>query len=303
MSETSTAPDIDPQEINAHHIESEFDTPDVIYVDLCLIRDYQFGCLFTFIQEHPPEIAERLYAHLIAKWPERQRSHFDTITSFFPELKITQKAFDERLHDPQWSDRIFIASPMTVYPHVLKAQLTINVNHSQVSEKFTKIKISQHQYIKNYDRVVYMINTWPLTLSKESQDQTAAFFRDNFLVDVVMINQSPDKFSTELFLQVDHFHIRYLKQFIENTHIQKLLSESVYIKKKLFAAPFFAIENHREYPPKRMDSELAYLNARLNVSFTFSWIPNNLCCVMQDAFEMTAEETDDGGRADNKHAS
>lgn len=302
MSETSHERDLDPQEINAHHIESEFDTPDLIYIDLELIRDYQFGCLFTFIQEHPPEKATKLYEYLLAKWPERQKSHFDTIIPFFPELKITQKEFGERLNDPEWSDRIFIASPMTVYPHVLKAQLTINVNHSQVSEKFTKIKISQHQYIRNYDRVVYALNTWPLTLSKELCDQTAAFFRDNFLVDVIVINQAPDKFSKELFSLIDHFHIRHIKDFIESPAIQKLLTENVYIKKKMFAVPFFPIPNHREFPEKRIDSELTYLHARLNISFTFSWIPNNLCCIMQNAFEVKSEEVTDGGRTDTQNS-
>lgn len=269
--------------INNSSMINDFDTPDFIYIDLGLVRDFQFGTIFTFLHDHP-ETADKKFKYLMSRWQLRQKGHFDFLDNYFPTLGITTHQINERLADPKYSDAIFRASPITFYPNVIKANQTVNINHSQVSEKFKKIKISQHQYVKNYDRVMFCINTWPLVLSKENQDLTAAFFRDNYLVDVTIISVNPEKLPLEIFKVADHLHLRYPYLFNKNPEILKELGTKTYINKKIFAAPMFDIENLNEYPDKRIEGELEFLFAYMNVLVTFKWIPNNVFCIRPDLF-------------------
>ena len=262
---------------------NDFDTPDFIYIELGLIKDLQFGTIFSFLHEHP-ETAEDKFKYLMSRWGLRQKGHFDTLDTYFPKLGITSQQINDRLSDPAYSDEIFRVSPITFYPNIIKANQTVNINHSQVSEKFKKIKISQHQYVKDYDRVLFCVNTWPLVLSKDNQDLCAAFFRDNFLVDVKIISIDPQNLPLAVFKAADHLHVRYPYQLNRNQEILDELSKKTYINKKIFAAPMFDVKNVSDYPDKRIEGELEFLFAYMNVLVTFKWIPNNVFCIRPDLF-------------------
>lgn len=267
--------------LNSMIIEKEFETPDFIYIDLALVKDFYVGAAIEYLKTQPnPDV---LYDRMMKSLHLHQTRITHTPHALCRALDTSPEMLGSIIANK--SSDVCLSSPMTPYPNTLRAHQTININHSQVSEKFKKVQIAQGKYIKEYEDVVFVINIWPLTsLNQEMHNLVAKFFRDNFLVNVLIIREDPEKIAVDFYTKCDHLHLYYLTSFLKNTRIHELMATTPYLDKRLFAAPLFDIENPQDYPEKRIFAEMEFAKSRLNTNATFEWIPKDRYAVKPDLF-------------------
>ncbi len=261
------------QAIHTSVVEDTLITPDHIYIDLELAKDYRLGCVFSFLDERPPQDASHAY-HVIKQnlYDYQLRKYHETHPYFF-DLGITDAMIEERLKDPAYADQIFTRSPSTHFIESLKTQLSINVNHSQVKEKWTRVELSKGRYRREYDDVTFYINTYPLQLSEAVRNLVGRFFTDNYNVNTVILCQDITRVSVSTVKAFDEMYVIHLGRVLDNKLINKALSDMQLKPKRIFAPMMF--DRHRKtVNAKAYEAEVNFLKVYLDVLCTFEWIPN-----------------------------
>lgn len=263
--------------INEKLLKSELITPNRYYIDLDFIRDSNLGCLLSMISEQPLSERERLYKIFLSGLKAYQLRMFDDITRYFPGLPFTQEEFDHHLHNPEKSEEIFDYSPMTEYPHAIKANLEVNINHSQVAEKWKDIPIPEKpdHFLRQYEDVEFVINTYPLTLTKAQHDRIGHFFTTYFGVSVRLISIALRDLPVDLLKSCDDITLKSLPDITDNDAVFKGISEGDFIGKYIHIPLIFKPEVRSSI---RDNEQLKKLIERITDQYRifciFNWIPS-----------------------------
>ncbi len=269
----NTAPDSAVQAIHASTIEDSLVTPDHMYIDLELAKDYRLGCMLSFLDERPTADAAKAYQVIKQNLYNYQLRKYHETEPYFFDLGITDSMIETRLYDPAYADQIFARSPNTYFLECLKAQMAINVNHSQVKEKFKRIQLSKGKYRREYDDVTFYVNTYPLQLSSSVRDLVGRFFTDNYRVTTVVLCQDIRQASVSMITAFDEMYVIHLGRLLDNKMINKALSDMQLKSRRIFAPMMF--DRHRKTThAKAYEAEVNFLKVFLGVLCTFEWIPN-----------------------------
>ena len=120
--------------LNQEMIVSDLITPDRLYVDLALIKDFNIGALLSFRDERK-DTWKTLYQSIITALPEYQIRKFDDLAHYFPEFGLSNQTLRARIYDPEWAGHILHNAPITPFINTLRSQILVNVNHSAVIGK------------------------------------------------------------------------------------------------------------------------------------------------------------------------
>lgn len=224
--------------INEEWISSSLITPDRLYVDLRLLKDFNIGCLLSFAMQKAhasqregytrEDEYKEMYDKIVALLPEYNQRRYDDVGHAFPFMEITSAQITERLADPRYSAFIFHHAPATRFVESLVAQIAVNVNHSAVAGKRDPIEI--------------LINTHPLRLDANCIKATGTFIAALLGVTVRVVYQDITKWQLAHMKIYDEVYTYHLKEIMDVQVINEEYSKMGFINKRLFAAKLFGNE-------------------------------------------------------------
>lgn len=258
----------DPEElkaINDQMIQSQLITPDRLYVDLAIMRDFGIGAIMSHAFEKGEQEARRVYSHVFGNMKAYQRRYFFDPLHYFPECGMTRSQLTERLLDPKYSDHIFRAAPVTEFLALLGTHIAVNVNHSAVKGKTDK-------------PITITLNTYPLTLSEETKKLIAVYLATTFGVEVRIWREDLSEISLKKIFAFDEYYLYYIKEFSHNQAIHKSLSDGEFSEKRIFGIPVCGYEVDKSRSDKSLAQELLLVESRLNVlTLGYKHIPIEKC--------------------------
>lgn len=272
---TTTAAEV--QRINQSLITDGLVTPDHYYLDLMLLKDIRVGMVIAAIYNRPEGERQSLYDELTKLLSVYQARSFDD-----DEGLVKHPCYKEGkalLEDPATQARVFLVSPMTPLRETIDAHLVINANHSQLREKFEKVRVSKTTYRKNWDAITFHVNTYPFPAEGEVAKLAAAFIVDRYGVNVELIYHAPKEIPKKVFLECDEFFVYCNDAFLESPEVQEELKPLINIKKIFYITPIFMADKKKKWTPERLKPERMSLKAYLDMFITFEWMPTKAYCV------------------------
>lgn len=210
--------------LNHEMIMSDLITPDRLYMDLCLVKDFNIGALQSFRYERKPTIPAEaysaLYQSILDGLPAYQSRTFDDIPYYFPKFELTADQIKDRLHDPKWSSHILHDSPLTPFHKTIQAQILVNINHSKVAGK--------------KDAVHLTINTYPIQLNHVNTNIVGMYFADLLKVEVYVVYWDLTKITLKDMLPFDEIYTYYYNLLFSHEDISAAYTNLKFITKRLF---------------------------------------------------------------------
>ena len=249
---------------NEEMVTSSLITPDKLYVDLALLKDFNIGVILSILYDRKPhmQVGEyaALYKQLIAELPKYAKRTCDDIEYLFPFLKINNTEFKERFTDPQYTSFILHNSPITRFQHVLTGQLLINTNHSAVVGKKTAINID--------------INTYPLKLTKYDEYIVGAFVSTLYSVNTTTQYMDLTKIDATHVSKYDEIYTYYLPELLAHQNIRHAYSSMKFIMKRLFVPRIFGKQHEKIQDP--IKEELA-VKTRMDIMTRLEFFDTEKC--------------------------
>lgn len=280
------------KETQMKDFENDLVTSDKYYLDLALLKDFNAG-VFLYKLSQDVNLTEEqksgIYSYFIKNSVPYMKRVIDEIDCYLhPDFKLTQDEVLSMMRDPQYSETIFNHSPNTKLIHSLKSNIAINVNHSIVKDKYKKVKVSKHSYVKKSIPIWFYINTYPLTLSQYTLDIIANEFCNNFKVNVKFLNKPIFKLKHTEIDHIDEFYIYCLQDFQSNDYVNDQMLKGNFYQKRMFAAPFFKYELKNEFFEKQ-DKEYTtyqYIESRFSFITQFDFLKRSTLNIFgKDAHE------------------
>lgn len=268
---------------NEAFLQSEFVTPDILYVDLDFFRDTKLGTVMTFVLEQPDR--EAAYQEFRKGLKTYQIRLYDEVACHFPTLGFTEEEFRARHCDPSRADTIFRLSPATQYILSFKETLGQNVNHSQVREKWTKrfTGIGDSKYFLDYDTIHMFINTWPVKISHDEQKVIGAFFNTTFKLNITCICTDPLTMPVEFWSKLEDITTFHLKRFMDNDAIYKHVCQMTF-SGRYFFAPLIIPREAKGISDQEFKRTLSIHTDMMRLFYHFHWIQSARFCVDLHAF-------------------
>lgn len=250
--------------LNDNLIKGDLIAPDKIYMDLGLLRDFRLGALLVLAFEKSEEEARRVYGHIIDKRSDYAKRAFLDMEHCYPEAGITNDEIDSVLKNPDYSDKILTASPVTSFLSVFASQMVVNVNHSAVMRKYDPVRVT--------------INTYPLVLSKEWARLVGVFMAQNFGIETVVLSFDPTHASLKMMGAFDEYYLLNLREFSYNKEIHNALSNMEFQEKRIYAAQFLGPRVDPHLSEELVAREFVKIETTFDVVVdSFKFIPPEKC--------------------------
>lgn len=219
---------------NQKLIEQDLWTPDKLYLEFALCKDYYLGSVYYLLAHDPKYHDQRAQiikqiADNISAWQDRVWDDWDF---YFPNFPITGDMIADLIADQKNHDEIFRLSPNTVYYALLRDDILTNINHSHVRGEFSRIYIDTSddgRHLRTYRPISLMINTFPLTLSQKRQDEVGPYIANLYGVDVTIMSKDPSTFGPEdsWLRTIEQFYINKIGVWTKGEFIKSKIYESV----------------------------------------------------------------------------
>lgn len=272
--------DIDEKELerlNREMILSDLITPDKLYVDLVLVKDFNIGALLSFLHEmkttRPDVDRGALYRSIIENLKSYQSRKFDDIAYHFPKFGLTTDDVRARLRDPKWSSYILHNSPITPYVDTLKGQLAVNANHSLVCGK--------------KDHIDIVVNTYPLQLKGMDKHIVGLYFAQQFKVRVNVVYIDMTKITLDDVVGYDEIYTYYFKELFDHEDIRNGYTSLKFIRKRLFVPRIFGLKHT---PTLDTEREELVVKSRCDILTMLEFFPAKLCSALMPETDKTQEE-------------
>lgn len=294
------------REASSELLETTFVAPDVIYVDLALLKDFILGAIRVILEDRGSSVqvlkdADASILENIIPYMTRVRHN---VGQYFPKLNVTTQEVEKCLSDPSKHNAIFLASPVTQFVNTLKANLAINANHAHVSEKFRKKAHGKGRHTREFGMISLYVNTYPLQISKPLYVLLGKFLTDNYGVNVKVFCQNPKDIPSKLFLKYQEIDTAYLKEFLDNPEFQKSLTDRKFMTTPIFATHWFGYMPTQAEPDQAIKAGMVHVAARMGFLSDFKWIePQHIGPFIPDS--VTQEVLKDVGRqqqSEQRHA-
>lgn len=200
--------------ISEQIMQSKLKTPDVIYVDMVLIKDFFLGALLKMINSKEQYLTIRDNIH---KYENR---FVDNVEYVFPELGITQQEYLANRIGLSDFD-IFQGSPVTNFLNMLN-QIVMSINNkTAASQKKTMIKL--------------YINTFPLQLPFAVATAIANDFQSTYAMDVRIMQRPLHKCELSFVSELDLIFTDDIKSLIEEPVYRDAFKDQKFLEKQIFA--------------------------------------------------------------------
>jgi hypothetical protein len=242
------------QKINDERLAKTFFTPDFIYVDLVLFKDFNLGAILYEGYLQGRGVFEEYTQVIKDKIEKYQTRRYDTVGNLFATIGFNDKRIESLLSDKSKHLSQFIFAPQTNFLIYFISHMARNKNHSAPAEKFEKVKIDEGKHIRNYDEVTVLINTWPLTLPENVIYAFGETLGSELSVNILMMNKDPSTFDEEDWTtwvrKVDCFYSNLIGPMLGSDMMQNHQAELDLCGKYMFVR-------------KRFEREFALINQKL----------------------------------------
>lgn len=250
--------------LNQEMIMSDLITPDKLYLDLILFKDYTVGALLSFLHEmkktHSNDERFAIYKSLVDGLPEYQTRKFDDVAHYFPKFGVTTEQVKARIRDPEWTRFILHNAPVTPYIATLKSQIAVNVNHSAVKGKRDPIDLT--------------INTYPLKLNTTDRHIVGLYFAQQLNVRVTVVYRDVTKLTLKDVIGYDELYTYFFADTFNHDCIRNAYTELKFIRKRLFVPKIFGEIYNKEMNTEKEEMLVA---SRLDILTLFTFFPTRLC--------------------------
>ena len=280
-------------------IRSSLVTPDYIYVELQLLKDYTIGALLTKLSKLPEDEAEVLFAEIKKNQTDYDHRITDDIAQYFPSFKMSADDIEAMIRNPEYTEDILNYAPGTQFIVAMKSNLNTNINHSAIDQKFKKVPVkgSTSRYYKQWDEVTYIVNTWPLPKPKGIQlKKLQLFFARTFASNVVVTSKDPKELPEEFYARIDEFNIYQIGRHNENKQFSAASVNMRITQKLVFSSMIFERQKLKPYmfteKGFRMETEIVHAQGNL-IYRQFDWISPGFMTISLDHYGDLASMFDD----------
>ena len=253
--------------LNQEMIMSDLITPDKIYLDLALFKDFNIGALLSILREmrltQPDVDRVALYKSIIMGLPEYQNRKFDDIAHHFPKFGVSTEDIHNRFRDPRWVKDILHNSPVTPFLETLRGQLAVNANHSTVSGK--------------RDPVNLVINTYPLKLEEMDRHLVGLYFAQQFKVHVSVIYLDMKQVKLNDVVGYDEIYTYHFIDLFNSEEVREGYTALKFIRKRLFVPRLFG---NKHTPGMNTEKEELITTSRCDILTMFKFVPVRLCSAL-----------------------
>lgn len=264
---TPSHPTIDDAELarlNQEMITSDLITPDRLYVDLALVKDFNIATLLSFLHQWKttrPEVDRgALYNALLEGLDAYQNRDYDDIAGLFPAFGLTNEAIAERRRDSSWARHILHTAPLTPFIETLRSQIAVNVNHSEV--------------IGKRDPIELIINIHPLVLEAADRTIVGRYFAHALRVNVKVVHLDVAAWTLADALSFDEIYTYYFAGLLDHADIRAGYETLKFVRKRLFVPQLLGAA-----PVQGVSAEQQELvvRTRFDVLTQFKFFPVKLC--------------------------
>ena len=281
---TDTLDKVDHSEIDAINekiIANRFFVPDNVYIDMWLLKDLPLGVIYAnelcIKKDH--DNFQLIQSEVNLRIADYQKRTYDTLGDSFKHIGYTDETIDHLLSLSEYHDKYFLAAPGSQFFHTLVKHTIRNQNNSRPAEKFSKKYISKQEYILDPVDVTFVINTFPLKISKPLIMRTAMTFGEDFGVNVRFICKDPNDFDVsdwdDWLSKIDCFYLGDLPRFVGSEFISEKQAAYTFAATHLFARKRFDKQAMIETQSDDFGNQVSLVTALLSQAFEFNWLTNS----------------------------
>ena len=248
------------EKIKTQYTENLLITPDTLYVDMWLLRDYVIGAAMTYILEDKDITRSKArFAYIREQSVSWAKRYHHDIEHYLPDLKITNQQIRDRLYDPRYTDFIYNASPILPSLDLIDRHIDMNANHSAVAGKI--------------DSIVMTVNTYPLPLTPHIIKSVRDYLPQRLGVNVRVVSIDPQSMSLQQFGEFQEIYTICLDRWMENVPLSKAFSDLKYLQKRLFSPEIFGLTRPNIIDDHVIERESATIAANLGFFCEFKYMP------------------------------
>jgi hypothetical protein len=277
---------IDPktlESMNEKAIRNSFFTPDHVYIELGLLKDFAIGAVYTdlVVNQSNPDLFKQAQSHFLTILPHYQSRLFDTVEPWFTPIGYTDQKVDQLIADPGNHDRIFLLSPTSKFLETLIKETFRNINHSGPANKVEKAMISAKEYVLNPLEITYTFNTYPLKLSPKILASLAVTLGESLGVNIRFIAKDPDLFDADDWQswmnKIDCFYLNDTGRFVGSQLCLEKIGNLEFMGRYLFGRKRLQREYKVSTQGLDLNTEFHRAVARLGMMCDFDWMPGDQC--------------------------
>lgn len=220
--------------LNAVTMEAEFHAPDLIHLDLSLIKDIKLGTILAMCNTVPN--TEELFSYVNKNINKYRERIIDDPLLYFTELPFTKDDVAAYMADHSNHDTIFNVSPLTKFlDNTFINALISNIRDSKILNKKYYSKTENRKVAKD---IVVHVNVHPIKgISALHIKAIAKYITERFAVSVMLINNDLTANINKL-VQYDQYFIRDLSVWSSRDDFINAFTDFKMINKSMYAAKF-----------------------------------------------------------------
>lgn len=268
--------------MNQKTIRNQFFTPDKVYIELGLFKDFSIGAVYAdqLVFKNDPVKFGEIQTTLASFVKEYQTRRYDTVNDFFPQIGYNDDLIDGLLANPEIHNEIFLVSPNTSFMQTLIRHTLRNQNNSRPADKYTRQKLDNERSVIQAIPVSYRINTYPLTLNSKLLQPLAEELGEAFGVDVIFMCKDPALFDetdwNDWLKDIECFYLDSLGRFTQSPFTLSKQGEMefvgcyFFIRKRFERHVMKVIQQHNDF-----DEQIQLLTSHLGILCDLEWLQNN----------------------------
>lgn len=267
--------------MNEKAIQNQFFTPDNVYIELGLFKDFSIGAVYMeqIVLRDDEERFNAIQQKLLPLIRDYQKRVYDTVEPWFEHIGYLDSDVDELLSKKEFHDYIFMFSPATHFLGALVRHTARNQNHSRPAGKYSKKKIDASHYVMEPVDITYRINTFPLTLSEGVMESLGRELGEAFGVNIAFMNKDPQTFDQsdwdEWMEKIDCFYLDSLGRFFRSEFNLTKQGEMQFAGCYFFARKRFERCVINIMKTEDFEHQVQMITSQLSVLCDFEWIQNN----------------------------
>lgn len=284
------------QELNEKAIRSQLFTPDNLYIELGLIKDFSLGAINfdVIVLQQDQEKYNALQPKILEIMEAYQTREYDTVEPYFESLGYNNEKIDAILNNTEYHDQLFTVSPVSNFFRYLSRHMLRNQNNSRPAKKYTRKDIGPKQFVIEAMPVTATINTYPLTISPGILQAVAVELGEALGVNIRFINKNPatfDKSDWDSWMEsIDCFYIDNLTRFSDSDFVISMQHELQFVGSYWFVRKRFGREREALMVGHSIEEDIKQNMAILMQFCDFEWITNYDLRLLDGEDDVSMEE-------------
>lgn len=288
------------QAMNEKAIQNQFFTPDKVYIDLALFKDFNIGVIYAdqYLKQVTVESFDKIKNAILPLIKEYQKRTYDTVDAFFTELGYSDDIIEALLLDGKEHrhDATFLMAPATHFLNTLIRHTIRNQNNSRPAAKYVKNMIDKDQYTMDAIPVTYYINTYPLTLSPRILTKLGEELGESLGVNIHFLNKDPMLFDqTDWDKWMEHiecFYLNSLGRFTRSPFVIKKQGDLEFMGCYFFARKRFEKCVIPIMQGVDFDQQIQMVTSHLDMLCDFAWLQNNEVRLTEEPEDVPVDEVE-----------